>query len=131
MIKVDVIKFEMYKTDKYYSGHGVPQTEEFSGYKIFEKGDKLTHFSDKKIKKFVSGQTCFFEGDRTGTGHKYVYTFKEKRKCRIFADQEIRKILEEGDFLEYAGYWERYKTGCQVRSNRTGRMVDEIDFRKC
>lgn len=129
-MRIDVVEYSQYKNFDIYQGHEILRTEECTGYKIFEKGDVITHFSDRKIKKFANIETCFWEGNCTGSGHKYIYTFQEKTKCRIFGNQEIRKILKKGDFLEYDGEYEMYKTGEEKRSSRTGRMIACVEFRK-
>jgi len=84
-------------------GHGEYFIDQFSGNITLKKGDILYHSSDKLIKEFASGFTCFNINNYC-CGYVYAIKITKDTVMRSWnAGEEVRIDLEETDTLTYIG----------------------------
>ena len=127
MKKGDYIKIT---DDAKYSGQDMRWTEECTGTETLPAGTKLYHFSDSKINKFLSKETCFFLDD-DGLGHCYIATLKKEMTVNVFST-EVRFDITPGNCsIQYVGKIEAVHTGKRIKNGVdywSGKMTwkDEI-----
>jgi len=99
------------------SSHRSWGKDQFSGIITLKPGDIIYHSSDKQLKKFVGGWTCFYVNDYIKTGYVYAIKITKEMKVRSWnAKEEVRIDLDNSHKITYIGKctvkYDYEKKGC-------------------
>lgn len=128
MKKGDYIKIS---DDAWYPGQDMRWTEECTGVEKLPTGTKLYHYSDTKIKEFLSKETCFFYADSTYghctvKGHCYEVILKKPVTVREYLSEVRFWIFDTNCDIRYLGKVEVIYTGKKIENgvdSWTGKMT--------
>lgn len=107
-----------------YAGQTMKWTETMKSTRIT---GTFFHYSNKKINKFLTKETCFWKEDApNGKGHAYMITINDDRNGQESTnDEEYRFVLKETDEIFYLGSFAFFPTETveTVYSRERGGMV--------